>query len=301
MKIRYRCRLNLVSALILSFCVVISASFAETVVLQPGSEGIDTYICDCAPGYNNPSGPYTHIYQGQKEEYFVRALFKWDISSLPANIYITSATMELWCSRHIGSVYGQMTYFLITSDWEETGVTYDTQPDTSHAITTSCDWPEPASWLSVDLTEFVQGWYDSSVQNYGIYCHSENTGATCYSEFYSSDHYSQAYRPKLTVNYETTGVENRGSNRPEDFCLSRPYPNPFNSSATIEYTLNKASNVSLKIYNLIRQEVAELVNQRQSSGDYSEVWNAGNLPSGMYFVILNVGGKEMRQKMILLK
>ena len=75
---------------------------------------------------------------------------------------------------------------------------------------------------------------------------------------------------------------------PERYQLSQNYPNPFNPSTTISYSLPKTSNVSLRIFNTLGQEIASLVNEHEEAGNYQVRWNA-NVPSGVYFYCLRVG------------
>jgi hypothetical protein len=86
--------------------------------------------------------------------------------------------------------------------------------------------------------------------------------------------------------------------RPE---LSPNYPNPFNPSTQITYTLLSASNVSLRIFNLLGEEVATLVNERMESGKHSTEWSGGGFPGGVYFYRLVAGEFIETKKMVLLK
>ncbi len=100
-----------------------------------------------------------------------------------------------------------------------------------------------------------------------------------------------------------TGV--RSAVLPKGFTLSQNYPNPFNPSTTIRYSLEKSGMVSLKVYNILGQEVATLVNDRQDAGSYSIPFNTkeGNasLASGVYFYRLDAGSFVSIKKMILMK
>jgi len=88
---------------------------------------------------------------------------------------------------------------------------------------------------------------------------------------------------------------------PRSFALAQSFPNPFNPSTTIHFTLSEAAHVALKIFNVAGQEVATLVDNRMSAGEFETVWNAGRMPSGVYVYRLNVGGFVESKKMILLK
>jgi photosystem II stability/assembly factor-like uncharacterized protein len=88
---------------------------------------------------------------------------------------------------------------------------------------------------------------------------------------------------------------------PTDFLLSQNYPNPFNSSSVIKYSIPKSSQVTLKIFNTLGEEIEALVNEEKAVGTYELNWNAANLPSGVYFYRLQAGDYVQTRKMILLK
>lgn len=88
---------------------------------------------------------------------------------------------------------------------------------------------------------------------------------------------------------------------PAQFALSQNYPNPFNPSTTIAYSLPAAGRVSLKIFNLIGQEVAVLVSSEHGGGAHQVVWNASQMPSGIYLVRLEAANNVAVRKLQLLK
>ena len=97
----------------------------------------------------------------------------------------------------------------------------------------------------------------------------------------------------------TTGI--RSSDLiPRQYALLQNYPNPFNPRTTIQFDLPKSGNVTLKIFNMLGQEVASLVNERKQAGYYQVTWNA-NAPSGLYFYRLQAGDYVETKKAILLK
>jgi hypothetical protein len=83
--------------------------------------------------------------------------------------------------------------------------------------------------------------------------------------------------------------DDNSNNLANKYELSQNYPNPFNPSTTIEFDLPKASNVTLKIYNILGEEVTTLVSDRLSAGSYNYEWDASNLASGVYLYRLSVG------------
>jgi hypothetical protein len=87
---------------------------------------------------------------------------------------------------------------------------------------------------------------------------------------------------------------------PLRFSLSA-FPNPFNPSTTIRYSLPAYAKVKLSIYDLLGREIATLVNEEQSAGWKDVQWNAKNVSSGLYFSKLQFGGSSLVNKMILMK
>ena len=86
-----------------------------------------------------------------------------------------------------------------------------------------------------------------------------------------------------------------------DFVLNQNYPNPFNPTTIIQYSIGKMQFVSLKIYNMLGEEVATLVNGEKNAGNYIINFNGNNLASGTYIYRLTAGNRIMTKKMILLK
>lgn len=95
-------------------------------------------------------------------------------------------------------------------------------------------------------------------------------------------------------------VKNNNSNS-ITFDLLQNYPNPFNPSTTIEYNISKPEYVNLKVYNVLGQQVAELVNEIINSGTHKVVFNASGLSSGVYICELKLENGVKARKMILAK
>ncbi len=88
---------------------------------------------------------------------------------------------------------------------------------------------------------------------------------------------------------------------PSEFRLLQNYPNPFNSRTTILYELPETSDVSLKIFNVLGQEVATVVNENLPAGRYQVEWNASGCAGGVYFYQLQAGNSVDTKKFILLR
>ena len=86
-----------------------------------------------------------------------------------------------------------------------------------------------------------------------------------------------------------------------NFTLEQNYPNPFNPSTTINYSLAERSAVSLKVYDVLGNEVATLINSTQEAGKHNVEFNASKLSSGLYIYTLTTGNFTSSRKMMLLK
>ena len=99
------------------------------------------------------------------------------------------------------------------------------------------------------------------------------------------------YSPIVEVELET----------PAQTVLSQNFPNPFNPSITINYSIPEAGFVNISVYNLLDENVATLVNENLPIGTYAIQFNADNLPSGMYISKLVTNGFSQSMKMMLTK
>jgi len=112
-----------------------------------------------------------------------------------------------------------------------------------------------------------------------------------------ADDYSSTFYTQIV-----TGVEDPVSEKVQvSFSLFQNYPNPFNPSTTISYDLFTRSRVTLKIFNVLGQAVATLVDGAIETGRNEVRWDAAGLPSGVYFYRLDAEGYIMSRKMILTK
>ena len=93
---------------------------------------------------------------------------------------------------------------------------------------------------------------------------------------------------------------------PSEFALGQNYPNPFNPITRLDYLLPRRSDVSIRVYNMLGQEIITLLEQEQSYGKYSVLWNGldrsgKQVASGVYFTELRAGSIRKTRKMLLLK
>lgn len=91
------------------------------------------------------------------------------------------------------------------------------------------------------------------------------------------------------------------SNISDDYKLYQNFPNPFNPATILSYKINQSGFVTLKVYNLVGQVVATLVNDYQEVGTYSKQFDASNLSAGIYLYKLQVNNFTSVKRMTLIK
>jgi len=88
---------------------------------------------------------------------------------------------------------------------------------------------------------------------------------------------------------------------PTKFALDQNYPNPFNPTTNIQYSVGEAGPVTITVYNVMGQKVAELLNTTKSAGSYQVSWNATGQASGIYYYRLSAPGQVLTRQMTLIK
>jgi len=105
----------------------------------------------------------------------------------------------------------------------------------------------------------------------------------------------------IFITKDPAGIETNNHNLPEKYELEQNYPNPFNPITNIQFSIPKPEFVTLKIYNLLGQEVATLISENLNAGEYNYSWNADSFASGVYLYRLQAGSNIEIRKMILLQ
>ncbi len=137
--------------------------------------------------------------------------------------------------------------------------------------------------------------------NYYYYMQTKDDGSTNNIEPGVPLVSSKFYTMMDTMPGRLTGVAENGVNIPKDFILNQNFPNPFNPTTTISFSLPKRSFVSLKIFDLLGREVTTIVSEEMTKGNYSRLWKAANISSGVYFYQLQAGSFIKTKKLILLQ
>ncbi len=146
--------------------------------------------------------------------------------------------------------------------------------------------PKAASGYTVD-------WYDMGLSGFGV---SSVLPTNDGKYVYAGTSKGEIYRTDATI----TSVNNSGI-IPSELTLEQNYPNPFNPTTTIKYEIPKTGFVKLVVYDLLGRKVTTLAEGKVSAGIHSVVFDAADLPSGVYFYRLSFGNASIVKKMILLK
>lgn len=105
----------------------------------------------------------------------------------------------------------------------------------------------------------------------------------------------------LSIVRNLIGTSHNGQEVPKDYKLGQNYPNPFNPSTMINYSVPKAGNVKIAVYDVLGNEVASVLNEYKQAGNYSINYNASALSSGIYFYKMISGSYVETKKMTLIK
>jgi photosystem II stability/assembly factor-like uncharacterized protein len=104
-----------------------------------------------------------------------------------------------------------------------------------------------------------------------------------------------------TTNGGLTFVDGKTNEKPTGYNLTQNYPNPFNPNTKIQYSVPQLSQVQIKVFDVLGNEIATLISEKKQAGAYELTWNAVDLPSGVYFYQIRAGDFIQTKKMILLK
>ena len=260
-----------------------------------------------------------------------RALLKFDVGTIPSAATITSVKLTMNMSK---SNAGSQNISLqkVTADWGEgtsnannnegSGASSSTNDatwihrffpstnwtraggDFSSAISASIQVNEVGSYswgTTSQMVADVQGWLANPSSNFGWILVGNESTTTTAKRFDSRENGVTANRPKLTVTYTVTSGVNHTTDVARETALEQNFPNPFNPTTIIRYSLGHESRVKLSIVDQLGREVQTLIDRSQNAGSYSAVFDATRLPSGVYFSVLNDGQKTLVKPMALLK
>jgi len=186
--------------------VTVTVATIETLTLQPGSEGKDASMSDDEFYLDINSGDSNYLFAGNNG-FKNRTYIQFDLNPnpLPAGAVITDARLKLYQDAMLilpGNFNGGL--YKVTSNWEENEITWNNQPtSSSDSVALPTLYDTTGNWVTCHIEDFVKGWLDSSISNYGLLLKaidesSEDTGA----RFFSSDYVTDITKhPILEIEY----------------------------------------------------------------------------------------------------
>ncbi|MGE5313895.1 MAG: choice-of-anchor V domain-containing protein [Acidobacteriota bacterium] len=125
--------------------------------------------------------------------------------------------------------------------------------------------------------------------------------ATLYATAKGTAFASWNHAPNFTVTVTNASAVTQEGQTPAVFALEQNFPNPFNPSTQIRFSIPQAQHATLAIYDMQGREVAVLVNARLEAGTYSTQWNAEKMPTGVYLYRLKAGTLSETKKLLIQK
>jgi hypothetical protein len=176
---------------------------AQTITLQPGpAEGKDSLVTSSLPDTEYGNGSIIDV--GNTSGTILRTYIQFDLSSVPENARVVDADLRLYQYNTTGTDNFNVGLHKITSDWDESTITWNLQPTSStDAEITNNITAGATTWESWDIDTLVQSWLDGTISNYGMALIDTNeTSVNTYVLFHSSDYTTDATkRPKLEIDY----------------------------------------------------------------------------------------------------
>lgn len=279
---------------------------------------------------SNGAGDY--IFAGKTASGFIRrALVQFNLTSIPSNATILSAEVTLNMSKSKADVLNVSLHKVLAAWGEGTSNANSNEGSGTTATTNDATWTKrifnTESWTTPggdiettasattsigavgkytfastsELVNDVQNWLGTPTANFGWMILGDESKNQTAKRFDSHENSVETNRPQLTVSYSVGTSVSQITETPNQFTLLQNFPNPFNPSTTISYSIVGEQFVSLKVFTLLGQEIASLVHEKQSTGTYSAVFSAKNFPSGVYVYRLQAGTFLKVKTMTLLK
>jgi hypothetical protein len=160
------------------------------------------------------------------------------------------------------------------SEWEDSIKRYFTYDDLNYVLTAYCELWNGNQWYSDDGDIWIMN-PDGFISLFNV--------------------------NNVSIYYKTTGIIDDLNSEPVSFILYQNYPNPFNSTTLIKYTIPQSGDVTLKVFDLLGNEISILVDNYRTAGSYEVIFQAENLSSGIYFYQLQADDFIATKKLILFK
>ncbi len=164
---------------------------------------------------------------------------------------------------------------------------------------TKTNWTpnQPLTWDSLELLVRTGERPLSSSDDIDVIL-PERTGRHVIYSVWQRSLSPEAFYSTSDVDFGTLSVDDYEES---SIGLKQNYPNPFTGTSTIEYNLNQEANVSLKVYNILGQEISTLVNGIQSKGQHKAIVNSENMSNGVYFYVFQSENFKETRRMVIQK
>ena len=242
------------------------------------------------------------------------ALLFWDLTSIPTQSIVESVDITLNVTNSSDESYGiyevKRAWNENEASWNEAGSGESWQEagargandKGSSVLGTISNWDDGSRTVSLgpEGIAVVQEWVNNPALNHGLII-LDDEGASDGLDFSSNEVETASDRPKMTVTY--SAVSQTSVDEPEvpgGYQLDQNFPNPFNPTTRISYTMPEAGFVTLKVYDLLGKEIQTLVNEFQPAGSQTFEFDASRLSSGTYFYTVRIGGSFVKTKTMLL-
>lgn len=198
---------------------------------------------------------------------------EWYVGVADRGLFRYSENSQQWAHVYVGPSDTTAGYILISGDTYFVGYT--------RGVAISRDNGE--HWT--DASEGFIGRYNRPVAICGSYLFDINERGL--------------WRRKISEMITSANIHSQEPVR--DYSLGQNFPNPFNPSTTISFSLPMRMFVSLKIFDVMGREVSTVVSEEMQAGNYSKLWNASGYSSGVYFYKLQAGGYTETKRLVLLR
>jgi type IX secretion system substrate protein len=173
--------------------------------------------------------------------------------------------------------------------------------DASAGDTVTWSWPDLGTYYTGNVSLAYFG-FDETCTGHAVEVDMKATQSVSF--FYSPDCGGPTKFRMFAHRTKTggvLGVGGEGNRVPPSFSLRQNYPNPFNPTTTFTFSLAGPSDVTLKVYNVLGMEVASLVSEHLPAGNFTVVWDAREITSGIYFYALRAGSFSATRKLAIVK
>lgn len=305
---------------LVALCLMAATSFAQTtIVLQPGpADGKDAEIFSCVScgyaGHNYGTKRDLNAIAWTKNgnNSNVRSLIQFDLSGIPANAFINSATLSLYfnptseegkhyCFPHSNSSYLER----ITSNWNETTVTWNNQPTTTsqNRVSLGGTTSSTQSFTNINVKQLIIDSRNNPATSFGFMLRLQQEHKFKKLIFASSDNTTEAIRPKLTITYTVPAPINGGHpmarlDGGQTITSLNIFPNPVSEIATIQLPDEAGNGVAkVEVFNIL----GKLCNGMETNVNADRIvkFDVSDLQQGVYVVKVFCNEKVYAQRIVV--